>query len=40
MTEAFTVTIGQTVITGLPAALIIFGFLGLIFTAGYFVGLA
>lgn len=40
MDTAFTVTIGQNIITGFPAALIIFGVIGLIFTAGYIVGRA
>jgi len=40
MASAFTVTLGETVITGLPAALIILGFLGVIFLAGYLAGRA
>lgn len=38
MDSAFTVTFGQTIITGIPAAMIIFGFIAIIFTAGYLTG--
>jgi hypothetical protein len=43
MTEsasAFAVSLGETAITGAPAAMIIFGVIGLIFVAGFLVGRA